>query len=179
MEGGLMAAPARHASPWLVYGLILLGIVARLTPHPWNATPTMAIALFAGTHLSKRWALALPLLMVGATDVILLWHGTVPFTWGAFALTGLLAWWIRPRPTAGRIAAASVAGSVLFFLITNFGVWATQALYPRTPDGLWQCYVAALPFFRNTVLGDLFYAVALFGGYALLAHARPARASSL
>ena len=173
-----MTRESNIRSPWLVYGLIMLGIIARLTPHPWNATPTMAIALFAGTHLSKRWAIVLPLLMVGATDAILKWHSTIPFTWGAFALTGLLAWGVRPRPTEGRIAAASVAGSVLFFTNTNFGVWATQSLYPPTLAGLWQCYVAAIPFFRNTLLGDLLYTAALFGGYALMRLLRPARAAS-
>jgi hypothetical protein len=61
-----------------------------------------------------------------------------------------------------------LASSVLFFVLTNFGVWAFDALYPKTLEGLMACYVAAIPFFRNTLLGDLSYTVVLFGGFALL-----------
>jgi hypothetical protein len=164
--------------PWLVAGLIILGVVARLAPHPWNVTPVMAIALFGGTYLSKRWAILLPLGIVAISDLLIEWHTTVPFTWGAFLLTGMLAWWIRRDPSAVRIAASALTGSVLFFLITNLGVWLVGELYPRTADGLWQCYLAAIPFFRSTLLGDLVYTAALFGGYAwvtgaLTAHGAP------
>ena len=156
----------RHESVWIVYGLILLGIISRLIPHPWNATPVMAIALFGGTYLSKRLAIVLPLAIVALSDILIGWHDTIPFTWGVFVLTGMIAWWIRPRPSAARVLISSLAGSGLFFVITNFGVWVTQNLYPKTVDGLWQCYVAAVPFFRNTLLGDLLYVGVLFGGYA-------------
>lgn len=154
--------------PWLVFGLILIGVVARLVPHPWNATPIMAIALFGGTYLSKRWAILLPLVTIIASDVILGWHDTMLFTWAAFALTGLLAWWLRPHPSAGRIFTASVAGSLIFFLVTNFGVWLVGGLYPPTMAGLQECFIAAIPFYRNTFLGDLVYTCAFFGAYALL-----------
>lgn len=162
----------------LIVGLILLGMIARLVPHPWNATPVMAIALFGGTYLSKRWAILLPLAIVAASDLLLGWHNTIPFTWGAFALTGMLGWWIRSHPTTSRILLGSITGSVLFFLITNFGVWVTGELYPMTPEGLWQCYLAGLPFFRNSLIGDLVYTSALFGTYALAAHARLAHQSA-
>lgn len=158
-----------QAPQWLVYALLVLGVVARLAPHPWNMTPTMAIALYAGTYLSKRWSVLLPLLIVGTTDVILSWHDTVPFTWGALALASLLGWWVRQQPSAARIAGAGLAGAVLFFLISNFGVWLVGGIYQRTMAGLWTCYVAAIPFFRNAVIGDFFYTAVLFGGHALLA----------
>jgi hypothetical protein len=172
-----LSAPAKN--DWIAVGLIALGIVARLVPHPWNATPVMAIALFAGTYLSKRWAIILPLVIVASTDLLLGWHATVPFTWGAFALTGMLAWWVRARPGPWRILGGAATGSTLFFLLTNFGVWLAGDLYPWTADGLWQCYVAAVPFFRGTVLGDLVWAGLLFGGYTLATQAwlerRPVR----
>ena len=168
-----MILQQRGNPAWIVYGLVVLGVLARLVPHPWNATPTMAIALFAGTYLSRRWAIALPLGIVAISDVALGWHDTIPFTWGAFALTGMLAWWIRLRPSASRILSSALAGSVLFFLLTNFGVWVLGDLYPRTAAGLWQCYVAAIPFFRGTLLGDLVYTVCLFGGFAMASGLRP------
>ena len=156
----------------LVIGLMLLGVASRLIPHPWNATPVMAIALFGGAYLSKRLAIILPLAIVVISDLIIGLHNTILFTWGAFALTGLLAWWIRKRPDATRITLGAVAGSVLFFVITNFGVWVAGELYPRTAAGLWQCYLLAVPFFRGTFLGDAVYTTVFFGGYALVSRRR-------
>lgn len=170
-----MNKPTDHFTQWLAFGLVVLGVVARLVPHPQNATPLMAIALFGGTYFAKRWAILLPLVIVAVSDFLIGWHATVPYTWGAFALTGMLAWWIRPRPNATRILGGTLAGSVAFFLITNFGVWAAQNLYPPTAAGLWQCYVAAIPFFRNTLLGNLVYVTALFGTFALVTTPRALR----
>ena len=170
-----MTRAAQPAHPWIVIGLILMGIVARLVPHPPNATPLMAIALFGGTYLSKRWAIFLPLVIVVLSDALIGWHNTMLFSWGAFVLTGMLAWWVRKRPGVWRILAAALSGSVLFFVITNFGVWVAGGLYPSTLDGLHQCFVAAIPFFRNTLLGDLIYTTAFFGGYALVTGAALAR----
>jgi hypothetical protein len=173
-----MMAREHVSRPWLIWTLLLIGVLSRLVPHPWNATPVMAIALFAGTYLAKRWAVFLPLAIVALSDIALGWHATVPFNWAAFALTGMLGWWIRPRPGAGRILAGTLTGSVLFFLITNFGVWVAGGLYPPTPAGFWQCYVAAIPFFRGTLLGDVVYAGILFGAYALLTRPRSGRVAA-
>ncbi|MBI4597676.1 MAG: hypothetical protein HY737_04650 [Candidatus Omnitrophica bacterium] len=156
-----------QATSGLALGFILLGIIARLVPHPWNATPITTLALFSGTYLSRRWSLVIPLAAVIISDMWLGWHNTIPFTWGAFALTGALAWWVRPSPTIARIATGTLAGSCLFFLITNFGVWLQGELYPMSAAGLWQCYVAGIPFFRAMAIGDALYSAAFFGGYAL------------
>lgn len=161
-----------RGSPWLVYALILMGAIARLVPHAWNTTPVMAIALFAGAYLPKRWGILVPLAIVAATDWIIGWHNTVAFTWAAFALCGSLGFWIRKKHTLGRIVVAALGGSVLFFLITNFGVWLVGELYPRTIDGLWACFIAAIPFFRNSLAGDLLYTAAFFGVPQLIAAAR-------
>ncbi len=163
-----MERPRNRVTQWVVFGLIGLGVVSRLVPHPWNATPVMAIALFGGTYLSRRWALILPLAIVALSDFALGWHATIPFTWGAFLLTGMLAWWIRVHPSPGRIFGGALAGSLFFFVVTNFGVWVTENLYPHTAVGLWTCYVAALPFFRNTLAGDLVYTGVLFSLFSLI-----------
>jgi hypothetical protein len=169
-----MTQQARRHHPWLVMGLLLLGISARLAPHPPNATPLTAIALFGGAYLSRRWSLLLPLLIVVISDAFIGWHATMPFSWAAFTLTVLLAWRIHERPSAARVAGSAIAGSALFFLVTNFGVWVAGGLYPPTGAGLRQCFIAAIPFFRNSLIGDLIYAAAIFGGYALASRAAPA-----
>jgi hypothetical protein len=163
--------PQRDRS-WLVGSLIVLGVLSRLVPHPPNVTPLTAIALFGGTYLSKRWGLLLPLMTVILSDVVLGGDWTLVFNWTAFALVGLIAWWLRRHPTPGRVAASAVAGSVLFFLVTNIGVWVGGLLYPRTMGGLRDCFVAAIPFFRNTLLGDVVYTAVLFGAYALVTSPR-------
>ncbi len=164
-------------NPWMVYGLIIIGVIARLVPHPWNTTPVMAIALFGGTYLSKRWAILLPLITIIASDAILGWHNTMAFNWLAFALTGTLAWWVRPKPSAIRIFSASLLGSLLFFFITNFGVWAIGGIYPHSEAGLRNCFIAAIPFYRNTLAGDLIFTTVFFGSYSLLRGPRTSLAS--
>ena len=162
-HGNLQAGRA-----WVVYGLIVLGVISRLVPHPWNATPVMAIALLSGAYLSRRWSILLPLTIIVLSDLLIGWHNTIPFTWSAFVFTGVLGWWVRQRPTAWRIIGSSLIGSVLFFIVTNFGVWVVGELYPRTAAGFWECYVAAIPFFRGTLLGDLVYVTVFFGTYHLV-----------
>ena len=158
-------------------GLILLAMAGRFAPHPPNVTPLTAVALLGGAYLPKRWAIAVPLAAIVLSDLVIGLHDVVAFTWTSIALISLLGWWIRRRPEMSRIALASVLGSTFFFLLTNFGVWLLGdqgTMYPRTLEGLGTCYVAALPFFRNALLGDLVITSTLFG---LCAWAMQSRAS--
>lgn len=86
----------------------------------------------------------------------------------SFALIVCIGFRLQRRRTALRIAGAALISSLVFFTVTNFGVWAFDSLYPKTLPGLVACYVAAIPFFRNTLLGDLIYTATLFGGFRLL-----------
>ena len=168
------------------YLYVLAAIVLRLLPHPWNVTPMAAMFLFSGaTFRSRRDALLVPLAALLLSDyavIHFLWGGRYgwfsPYTWAGFVLVGLIGWTLRHRMTFGRVVGASLASSVVFFLVTNFGVWSHGKKYPLTAAGLGACSVAALPFFRNTVVGDLFYAGVMFGSYywlqrRQLAPARP------
>ena len=174
-----METPAQRArSQSIAFGLIAFGVLARLFPHPWNVTPVTALALFGGATLSLRWAIGLPLATIVLSDLVLGLHDVIAFTWSGVILTGLLGLWIRPQPTVRRIAIASGLASTLFFLLTNFGVWLVGdngTMYPKTLQGLWQCYAAALPFYRNALLGDLVYSAAIFGVYAVATSGRLAR----
>ena len=158
------------------YLFVLAAVVLRLLPHPWNATPLGAMFLFGGaTFLSKRDSLLVPLAALLVSDVAvdrILYHGTVtwfsPWTWSAFLLVGMIGWALRNKINAGRVIVGTLAGSIVFFLVSNFGVWAAGQMYPRTAAGLAECYSAAVPFVRETLLGDLAYSAVMFGTYAWL-----------
>jgi hypothetical protein len=150
-------------------GMVVLGACARLVPHPWNFTPIMAIGLFAGSQ-SRRTSTGVfaTLLALVLSDVVLGFYPGFWYVYGAALIPVLLGRLIPRRSGAGEIAAAAVASSFSFFLITNFMVWATDHLYPHTIAGLSACYLAGIPFYRNQVLGDAVYTGAIFGGYAVL-----------
>lgn len=158
-------------------GITLAAAAPRLLPHPPNFTPIAGMALFGGCYFaSKRSAFGVPLIAMFLSDLVLGYgfHPVLPFVYGSFALTVSLGLWIRQKRTPLRIGSATFAASVLFFVVTNFGVWVQGDLYPRTLEGLVRCYVAAIPFFRNTIAGDAFYTVVLFAGFALAQALLPA-----
>lgn len=157
-----------------ILAAIFLAAMSRLAPHPPNFTPVGAMALFGGAYLGRRaLAFAAPLAALFLSDLILGFHGGMVFVYGSVAMIVLLGWVVARRITPLRVAAASLAGSILFFAVTNFGVWLSSGMYPLSLAGLAACYVAAIPFFQNTLAGDLVFAALLFGGFALLEQRLP------
>ena len=146
----------------------------RLIPHPPNFSPIDAMALFSGAYLARRWAsFVAPFAALLLSDAVLGFYHGMATVYAAVALIVMIGWWVSSRRTPIRIAVAAVTSSVLFFVITNFGMWLFSGFYPLTTAGLAACYTAAIPFFQNTVAGDLFYAALLFGGFALAEHFVP------
>jgi hypothetical protein len=160
---------ANHSRLLALLSAILGAAVLRLVPHPPNFTPIGAMALFSGAYLGRRaFAFATPLSALLLSDLVLgFYHGqaTVYFSVALIVMIGMAA---LTRVSALRVGAAAIASSVLFFVITNFGMWMFSGIYPRSLAGLQACYVAAIPFFQNTIAGDLFYATLLFGGFKIL-----------
>jgi hypothetical protein len=149
-------------------GMILATAASRLIPHPPNFTPIAALALFGGaSFVDNRAAFIVPLAGLFLSDLVLGFYAISPVVYGSFALIVCVGFWVRRRQTVWRIAGAAVATAVVFFILTNLGVWALSTLYPKTLTGLAECYVVAIPFFRNTLLSDLLYSGLLFGGLAL------------
>ncbi len=148
--------------------MVFAAALSRLLPHPANVTPVTAIALFGAFYLDKRSAFLVPLAAMLLSDAILGFHSGMIWVYGSFvAITGI-GFWLRDHRGIMQTIGATVAGSVLFYAVTNFGVWlGSPAMYPRTAAGLAECYVAAIPFFRNTLLGDLGYVALLFGLFEL------------
>ena len=162
----------------MVFVLIVLAAASRLLPHPPNFAPVAAIGLFAGALSGRRVGWLVPLVALLLSDLVLGFYNPIGMLWnyiafGACLLIGSAV--LAKRRTFARVAGAVLASSLVFFALSNFGMWAS-AYYPRTWAGFVACYVAALPFFRNTFTSDVLYSTALFGGYALLARwfARPA-----
>ncbi len=148
--------------------MILAAAASRLIPHPPNLASITAVALFGGAYLTnKRLALIVPLAALFLSDLILGFYRHMEIVYGSFLLVVFLGFWLQRKRSALRIAGAALASSVIFFIVTNFGVWAFESLYPKTAAGLLACYVAAIPFFQNTLVGDALYTAVLFGGFAL------------
>jgi hypothetical protein len=159
---------ANHSRLVTLLSAIIIAAALRLLPHPPNFTPIGAMALFSGAYIGRRGlAFAAPLGALLLSDLVLgLYHGmaTVYFSVALIVMIGMVA---LKRTSAVRVGSAAILSSVLFFVITNFGMWMFSGFYPRTLAGLEACYVAAIPFFQNTVVGDLFYAALLFGGFRI------------
>ena len=165
---------ANHARIAAILTAILVAAALRLLPHPPNFTPIGAMALFGGAYFGRRaLAFAAPLGALLISDAILGFHSGMPYVYGAVALIVLVGWAVAKRITFLSVAAAALATSVLFFAVTNFGTWATGELYPPTLAGLAACFLAAIPFFQNTLAGDLFFSALLFGGFALIEQRLP------
>jgi len=160
---------------WTVAGMILGAALTRLLPHPWNFTPIGAMALFSGaTFRDRRLAFVVPLATLFLSDLVIGLHFLMWAVYGSFALMVWLGTWLRARRRLWPIAATTLAGSVLFFVVTNFAVWLSGMTYPKTAAGLVACYVAAIPYFGNTLAGDAFYVALLFGGFAFAERHVPA-----
>jgi len=152
----------------LLLAIVFGAAALRLLPHPSNFTPIGALALFAGAHFDdKRWAFIAPLAAMLLSDILIGFHGQMPVIYGAFAVIVCMGFALREKKTALRVTSASLAVATFFFIVSNFAVWAFDGLYPMTFQGLVTCYVAAIPFFANTLGGNLFYSAVLFGGFAL------------
>jgi hypothetical protein len=157
-------------------GITLSAAAMRLVPHPPNITPMAAMALFGGVYFAtRRTAFLVPLAAMYLSDLALgffiydfgWFHGFMPFVYASFAVTVCLGFLIKHRLTPLRVGGAALMSSFLFFIVTNFGVWLVGNFYPKTVTGLVSCYVAAIPFFKNTLAGNAFYTLVLFGGFAL------------
>ena len=149
--------------------LLVLGILSRLVIHSWNFTPVIALALFGGVYLKKKQAIILPLILFAVTDMVLGFHQVMFFTWGSVVLIAAMGLWVQKNKSFKTILGGGLASAVLFFVVTNFGVWLVSGMYPLTMAGLAECFTLAIPFFRGTLLGTFVYGFVLFGVYEIIA----------
>jgi len=147
----------------LAIAILFLGVFSRLVLHAPNFTPVIALALFGGVYLGKKQALWVPIALLAVTDVILGLHPTMPFTWGSVLVISGIGLWLRQHKNLNTVIGCGLFSAVLFFVVTNFGCWLT--MYPHTLAGLQECYIAAIPFFRNMLASTLVFVAVFFGLY--------------
>ena len=161
----------------LFFATLMRITVPMVIGHPPNFSPIDAIALFSGVYFYRRMtAFAVVLLSVWMGDLILnrlalgswmLFYSGFYWQYGCYLLITLLGIALKNHVNSTYLLAASVTSSILFFALTNFGVWYGSALYPQTLDGLGACYIAAIAFFKNTLMSDLLFTGLFFGSFAL------------
>lgn len=152
----------------LALALLVIGILSRTIIHAPNFTPVLALALFGGMFLKKEQAVWLPLGLMALSDMVLGMHAAIAFTWGSVLLISLLGYWQRDKNNrVGYLFGGSLLAAIIFFVVSNFGAWLV--MYPKTWEGLAECYVMAIPFFRNTLASTVVYTGVLFGVHELIA----------
>ena len=179
-----MNGPSKSSS---ALSLTVIGGLLRMLPHPPNLAPVGAMSLFAGANLSGWQAYLVPLLVMAVTDPLVGANGGWgaiggfhPFSRGTLFIYGsfLISVWIGKRlrgtHSASKIGAAAFLCALQFYLVTNLPNWLFDTMYPHTLAGLVACYVAALPFFGYTLVGNLFYSAFFFGAHYWLTHRRHA-----
>ncbi|OGG34970.1 hypothetical protein A2363_01985 [Candidatus Gottesmanbacteria bacterium RIFOXYB1_FULL_47_11] len=154
--------------------LLIIGVFSRLVPHPANMTAVGALAIFSGARLGMKKSVIITIAVMGISDVILGFHSVMWATYGAMVLAVILGRYVSRSRSVVRIAGVTITSSVLFYLITNFAVWAAPgSMYAHTVSGLLDSYIMALPFFRNSLMGDMFYTALFFGAHEWMLARKP------
>jgi hypothetical protein len=133
--------------------------LGRIIPHPPNFTPILATAIYTPYMVNDKWiAVLIPLSAMFIADIIIGFHPYMLWVYGAIGLSTLISnWSMRFNKKYIQLGVMAILSSILFFIITNFAVWAIWDYYPKTIDGLIICYIKAIPFFQNTLLGTIIY----------------------
>ena len=149
--------------------LLTLGIITRFLPHPANFTAIGAIAMFGGLYLPKRWAIVGPLLAMFVSDIFIGFYSwpIMLSVYLGFIVMGLIGLFARRNKKISTVIGGTLLGSIIFYLLTNFAVWAFGTMYAHNFAGLIQSYTMALPFFKNSLMGDMLYTTVLVGGFEL------------
>lgn len=145
----------------VVATLVALAVLSRLIPHPPNFAAIGAVGLFTGASLGNRWqSLIIPTLAMLISDAVIGFHWMCIVVYGSMALYVVAGWWAGPQASPRWLLVASLTGSIGFSIVTNFACWLS--MYERSWSGFISCYVAAIPFFQNTLVSDLVYGTSLF-----------------
>lgn len=143
---------------------VLLVVLSRLLPHPDNFTPVAALAIFSAAAFSRSWhGIIITFVAMFVSDIFIGFHDTLWIVYLSLGFNLVFGYMLKKKISFLRVAGFTLAGSLQFFITTNFVVWATSGMYAHTAAGLVQCYTMALPFLRNSVVSDLLFSGLLFG----------------
>jgi len=143
-----------------IIALTIIGIISRLVPHLPNMTPVGATALFSSAKFGLKKGMIILLLTMLITDVVIGLHPVMWATYGSFMITLCIGWWVQRKYSLSRFLTGTLISSIIFFV--------PNGMYAKTLTGLIHCYIMALPFFRNSLLGDFFYGFIFYYGYELV-----------
>lgn len=144
--------------------LVLAAALSRLVPHIPNFTPIAAIGLMAASYFKKNhFAFVVPILAMLISDFFIGFHSTMVWVYGSLVAIVFVGQFLLKKISVLNVALSALISSVIFFIVTNFGVWISYDFYPKTWAGFVECYTLAIPFFTNTLMGDAFYCTILFG----------------
>lgn len=163
----------------IIMAIILTGAAVRFMDLPPNFSPVGAMAIFAGAFFTRRsWALALPLGVMLLSDLFLGFYSGIFYVYLAFGLSAMIGFYFLKNFSWGRFGATNLSCALLFFVVSNFGVWLTTPLYSKNFAGLVSCFEMAIPFFRNTLASQFFFAAVFFGVYELATRASGIKAKA-
>lgn len=151
----------------LALGLIVIGVLSRLIPHPPNVTAVVGVSLLGAYAIRSPWVAALvPVAAMGLADIVLGWHSSALFTYAGMLAGVLIGRGLLRQLSVPRLGGAALLASLAFFLISNFGVYL-GGYYGFGLDGLMACYIAAIPFWGASLIGDLGSTAVLFALFVL------------
>ena len=152
----------------LIVTIILIGAFSRIIPHPPNFTAIGAISILGGVYFGKNYlAFLIPIISMLISDFLLGFNMAIS-VYLSFLIMIPLGIGIKNKLTNLSVIKTSIYASIVFFLITNFSVWSFSTVYPNNIYGLLICYYAGIPFFFNTLLGNIFFSFSLFGIYEIV-----------
>tara|TARA_B100000902_G_C27253393_1_gene886506 strand:- start:121 stop:627 length:507 start_codon:yes stop_codon:yes gene_type:complete len=152
----------------LITAFIILGVLTRIIPHPPNFTAIGAVALFGGALFNdKKLAFSIPILTMMISDLILGYQAVIS-VYISFIIMVCIGFLLTNKKNGLRIINITLLASLVFFLITNFSVFLTSSLYPKNIIGLIECYIFAIPFFINTIMGNITYSLIMFYGFSIV-----------
>jgi len=158
----------RRFATCVALALLVLTVASRIAPHPWNFTPMIAVALFAGARIERGWIAMLAVaacLVLGDVAVGVFPYAGMAWVYAPMLAIALLGRTLVTRRSLVATLVAALGAGLVFFVVSNFGVWLSP-MYPHSASGLADCYIAGLPFYRNQLVGDVAFTGALFGLHA-------------
>jgi len=149
--------------------IIIIATLSRLIPHPPNFTPIIAMSIFSGAYIANtRNSILIIVLTMLISDYVIGFHSLMPWIYISLVMIVLLNKTLNDKKRLSIYLIASIQSSLIFFIVSNFGVWLTGTLYSKSVIGLINCYAMAIPFFQNTLFSTIIYSACMWSVYHIV-----------